>query len=112
MNELKQLYQSLTENKVSVKKEKHQHVLIGCYYTDTVYSFGPYKMVETKHTENSRNPLKSYTIIFKNDRPLSGFDAKTEQGIYSAVKNNSAGKPFVNPFRNIEKTNILDKQYQ
>ena len=112
MNELEQLYQSLIENKVSVKNEKHQNVLIGCYYTDTVYSFGPYKMVETKHTKNSRNPLKSYTIIFKNDRPLSGFDAKTEQGIYSDVKNKNAGKHIVNPYRNIEMTNIYAKQYQ
>ena len=46
MNELKQLYQALIENKVSVKNEKHQYVSDDIFYTDTVYSFGPYKMVQ------------------------------------------------------------------
>lgn len=96
MNKIEQynVYRELERNKVSVKTEEHKYIFAGIYYTDTVYSFGPYKIIKTQHAEYSKQPSLSYVIMFKNDRPLTCFDSLVVNQMLTAAMNNAKGKPF------------------
>lgn len=104
MNEMEQynFYKELEQTKVSVKTEEHKMVHAGHYYTDTIYSFGPYQVVKTRHAENSKFPSRIYITIFKNNQPLAQLNNESEQSpvwdMWVAAKNKYKGESFRNPF--------------
>ena len=104
-NEKLNLYKTLEQNKVSKKEETHKIMYLGQHYTDTVYAFGNYKVVDTWHT-NENNETKNFVCVFDGNRPLGGWYEKQPEkskdihDIYMAAKNKA------------EKVKIPVKQYQ
>jgi len=87
------LYETLKKNRVSVHKEQYKLIHAQHYYTDTVYSFGTYKIIETIHAPDSKFPWLYFITIFKGNRPLGGWcqkqmqESKDIHDMYMAAKN-------------------------
>ena len=99
------LYDTLDKSPIVKETLKHPMAKGGYFYTDTIYSFGDFKVVFTKYTPESKNtPLGHVCIYGKKIRPLASWNqTRTKDNftydIYTAVKNKYEGKSYINPYK-------------
>ena len=99
------LYDTLDKSTVNKETQKHTMAKGGHFYTDTIYSFGDFKVVFTKYTpESEYTPLGHVCVYGGKSRPLGSWNQtrikdKYIYDIYVAAKNKYEGKPYINPYK-------------
>lgn len=100
------LYDNLDKFTVIKNTQKHNMAKGGHFYTDTIYSFGDFKVVFTKYTPESKYTPLGHVCIYRGEknRPLGSWNQtriknKYVYDMYIAAKNKYESKTYINPYK-------------